>query len=147
MAHNNHVIEEGHSYREQFSFTQGQVEQFAELTGDNNPLHLDPEYAAKTPFGKPIVHGVLAGSVFSRILGTKFPGNGTIYIGQNFTFLRPIYIGEIYEAVVEVRSVDTKKHKATLATNVYQISDGRIVIKGQATVMHTTRIVAVPESA
>ncbi|MFL5730355.1 MAG: MaoC family dehydratase, partial [Cytophagaceae bacterium] len=74
------MIEQGQVYTESFSFTQEEVVRFAELTGDHNPIHLDPAYAANTLFKKPIMHGILGASVFSKVLGMQFPGEGTIYL-------------------------------------------------------------------
>ena len=75
------------SVTESFSFTQDKVILFAELSGDKNPLHLDEEYAKTTIFGKPIIHGFLGGSVFSKMLASNFWGKGTIYLQQNHGFL------------------------------------------------------------
>ena len=65
-----------------FSFTQKDVEAFAKVTGDNNPVHLDESYAAKTMFKRPIMHGMLGATVFSKVFGTMFPGEGTIYLSH-----------------------------------------------------------------
>jgi acyl dehydratase len=83
------MITLGQTYTHQFSFTQAQVQAFAEVSGDNNPLHLDAEFAATTPFKKPIMHGFLGGSIFSMILGTKFPGEGSVYLKQSMELLKP----------------------------------------------------------
>ena len=72
----------GLSYEHEFSFSQDSVKRFAEVTGDNNPIHLDSVYAATTPFKKPIMHGFLSGSIFSKVFGTIYPGEGTIYLKQ-----------------------------------------------------------------
>jgi len=71
---NKEKLNEKDEYRLTFSYSQEQVNKFAEVTGDNNPLHLDEEYAATTMFKRPIMHGFLGGSVFSKIFGTLFPG-------------------------------------------------------------------------
>ena len=75
-----------------FSFTQEQVLKFAESTGDNNPIHLDDEFAAKSIIEQKIVHGFLSGSVFSKIFGTIYPGVGTLYLKQSMVFISPMYI-------------------------------------------------------
>ena len=71
-------------YQTSFSFSQNDIIMFAELTGDKNPIHLDEEVAKNTIFGKRILHGFLGASIFSKVFGTIFPGEGTIYIKQNF---------------------------------------------------------------
>ena len=80
-----------------FSFTQEDVEAFAKVTGDNNPVHLDESYAAKTMFKRPIMHGMLGAAVFSKVFGTMFPGEGTIYLSQSLSFLKPMYVSENYK--------------------------------------------------
>ena len=75
---------------------------FAALSGDLNPAHLDPEYAATTPFKKIVAHGMLNGALISTLLGTKLPGPGTIYLSQELNFLKPVYIQDVLEIAVEV---------------------------------------------
>ena len=108
------------------------VQKFADVSGDWNPLHLDEEYAKNTLFGKCIVHGMLSASYISAILGTDFPGEGTIYLGQNLKFLNPIYIGEEIEISIEIISID-EKNRAVIKTDV-RCSDGKLAIEGEAMV-------------
>lgn len=70
-------------YTHEFSFTQDEVNRFAEVTGDKNPVHTDAAYAAKTLFRKPVMHGMLGAALFSKVFGTLFPGEGTIYLKQS----------------------------------------------------------------
>lgn len=133
-------LAEKQTYQLSFSFSQEDVRQFAEISGDKNPIHLDAEYAAKTPFKKPIVHGFLAGSVFSKIFGTLFPGEGTIYLKQEMSFTRPVYMDTTYEARLEVTSVDAEKHRAQVATTIVDKETEKAVIKGEATIMNTDKI-------
>jgi acyl dehydratase len=77
------MIQKGETYSHEFKFTQNEVNQFAEVTGDKNPVHTDAEYAAKTMFKRPIMHGMLSASLFSKVFGTLFPGEGTIYLKQS----------------------------------------------------------------
>ena len=76
-------IRVGDTYTQEVRYTQANVDMFAKISGDNNPIHINPEYAAKTPFGKPIVHGFFAGAIFSKVFGTQWPGEGTIYMFQD----------------------------------------------------------------
>lgn len=131
-------IKLGETFVENIRFTQERVNQFAECTGDNNPIHLDKEYAEKTPFKKPIVHGFFAGSVFSKVFGNQWPGEGTIYMFQEMAFLAPIFVEEDYIAKFEVIEVNEEKHRGLIKTTL-ETKDGKIAISGQAKLMHIER--------
>ncbi len=133
-------IKAGDTYSHSFTFTQQQVELFAEVTGDKNPIHLDAAYAASTPFKQPIMHGFLGGAVFSKVFGTLFPGEGTIYLKQSMAFTKPMLAGQEYEAQFTVREVNEEKHRAIVDTLMVEKSSGEATIKGEATVMNTTRL-------
>lgn len=130
------MIEEKTIYRHAFSFTQEDVNQFAHVTGDNNPLHLDADYAATTAFKKPIIHGFLGGSIFSKVFGTLFPGEGTVYLKQSMEFLRPMFVDTPYEAVFTVKEVDTAKHRAVISSEIMDQNTKKAVVRGEATVMN-----------
>jgi len=133
-------MEQGQSYIEVFSFSQDDVVKFAQISGDHNPLHLDEEYASKTMFGKPIIHGVLGASIFSKILGMKFPGEGTIYLKQEMNFKRPMYAGIQYEAVLTVKEVNKERHSAVIETKVKEKESGKVNLIGEASIMNKERI-------
>lgn len=133
-------IEVGTTYTHEFSFTQDEVVRFAEVTGDKNPVHLDEAYAAGTMFKKPIMHGFLGGSVFSKVFGTLFPGEGTIYLKQSMAFMRPMFVNTVYEVKMTVKEVNKEKHRATVETIIADKSTGDVVINGEASVMNVTRI-------
>ncbi len=126
----------GDTFRYSFSFSQEQVNRFAEVTGDNNPLHSDEAYAATTPFKRPIMHGFLGGSVFSKVFGTMFPGEGTVYLSQNMKFLRPMYVNTEYETVFTIKELNTEKNLATVTTQMLDKTSGKVTIDGEATVMN-----------
>ena len=107
-------IKFGDTYHEAVRFTQEKVQQFADVTGDNNPIHVDAAYASTTPFGKPIVHGFFAGSVFSKVFGTIWPGEGTIYLYQEMSFRAPVFVEQDYIAKFEVIELVDEKHCATI---------------------------------
>ncbi len=134
------LLQENDVFKETFSFSQAQVNQFAEVSGDKNPIHWDEAYAATTMFKKPIIHGFLGGSVFSKVLGTQFPGEGTIYMKQEMKFMKPMYVGTEYEAIITAKAVDSIKHRATLQTQVVEKTTGAVVIEGEANVMNLTKI-------
>jgi enoyl-CoA hydratase len=115
------------------TFTAADVQLFATLSTDDNPLHLDPEFAKTTPFGACIVHGALLVSLFSGILGRDLPGHGSVYMGQSHRFLRPILVGEEVTAYVEVKHIRDDKPIVTLAT-VCLNSKGEVAVEGEAVV-------------
>lgn len=114
------------------------IEAFAEVSGDDNPLHLDAKYAATTRFGERIAHGALVSSFISAALGTKMPGLGTVYISQNTKFLAPVKIGDAVVVEVFVISRDDKKNRVTLDTSCY-VKDKKVV-EGDAIVYVPSRV-------
>ncbi len=129
------MLKQGDFYEEQVTLSQQQVIAFAELSGDKNPVHIDEKFAAETSFKKPIVHGIFSAAIFSRLLGTIFPGEGSIYLGQTLQFKRPVYPGEAYTARVEITSLDGR-NSATFSTVLTHASTGKVVIEGEAKVMN-----------
>ena len=133
------MINIGDKFEHNFSYSQEDVVLFSKVTGDNNPVHLDDEYASKTIFKRPIIHGMLGASVFSKVFGTMFPGEGTIYLTQNIQFLKPMLVDTNYIAFFEVIEIDREKHRATVSTYVLN-EDGKKVIDGNAILMHTEKL-------
>jgi acyl dehydratase len=126
-------MEQGQTYTHDFIYSQQQVDQFAALTGDNNPLHLDAAYAAKTPFRKPIIHGFLGGSIFSKVLGTLFPGEGSIYLKQTMEFVNPMFVDVPYEALFTVKEI-LPNSIALIETQVLDKASRTVMITGEALV-------------
>jgi acyl dehydratase len=134
------MLELGQVYKETFSFTQEDVNRFAELTGDTNPIHIDPSYAANTIFKKPIMHGILGASVLSKVLGTQFPGEGTVYLKQEMNFKRPMYVDHTYEAVMTVKELNKDKHIAIIETKIVEKESGKVNLIGDAQIMNKEKI-------
>ncbi len=109
------------------------IRAFAELTGDNNPLHLDDEYAATTRFGRRIAHGMLAASLISTVLAAELPGIGTVYLSQNSQFVAPLYPGDTVTARVTVMKIRDDKPIVTLDT-ICENQRGELLINGEAVV-------------
>ncbi|TEU12259.1 MAG: MaoC family dehydratase [Anaerolineales bacterium] len=116
------------------TITEIDVQQFAELVGDNNPVHVDDAFASKTRFGRRIAHGMWGVSLISAVLGTRLPGPGTIYLSQTIQFLAPIYLGDTVTAQVTVAKVRDDKPIVTLET-LCQNQNGEVVVKGEAVVL------------
>ncbi len=111
------------------------VARFADVTGDTNPLHQDPDYAAKTRFGQCVAHGMLSAGFISAVLGTKLaPDCCVIYLSQSLRFLRPVKIGEMIRATAEVKGTDAQKRIVTVQTDCFN-QDGEPVVKGEAVVL------------
>ncbi|MBY5992160.1 MaoC family dehydratase [Ferrimonas balearica] len=126
-------LAQGQSAQIQKVFGPDEVAAFAELSEDRNPIHLDPDFAAQTPFGGPIVHGILLSSLLSGLLGQHLPGEGTIYLGQTLKFVRPVLVGEEVTARVTVAQVREDKPIVTLVTEVLN-SQGQPCVQGEAVV-------------
>jgi len=88
---------------------------FAEVTGDRNPIHLSEHFAAKTPFGTRIAHGLYTASLISAVLGTRLPGPGAVYISQTLNFRAPVKIGDTVEVQVAVAELLPERSRARLA--------------------------------
>ncbi|MDR3038493.1 MAG: MaoC family dehydratase, partial [Candidatus Adiutrix sp.] len=110
------------------------VEQYARLTGDVNPVHLDDSYAARSFFKKRVGHGMLAAGLISAVLGTRLPGPGTIYLNQELEFKRPIFLDEIITARVRVLEKYDRQEKIKLRTWVENQS-GRLILDGAALIL------------
>jgi|SRR5687768_9159433 len=133
------MIQEKQTYTHEFSYSQDEVNRFAAATGDKNPVHLDAAYAAKTMFKRPIMHGMLGASLFSKVFGTLFPGEGTIYLKQSLNFLKPMYVDTKYECVFTVKEVIRDKNRAVVET-VIRGKDGKVCTSGEAVVMNVDKI-------
>ncbi len=134
------MLEVNQNYKHEFQFTQEEVSRFAEVTGDKNPVHTDADYASKTMFKRPIMHGMLSASLFSKVFGTLFPGDGTIYLKQTLNFLKPMYVDTKYEATFMVKEVMKDKHRAIVETVIIHVESGNICTSGEATILNSERI-------
>lgn len=117
--------------------TEADIVKFAEVSGDNNPVHLDEAFAATTMFKGRIAHGMLSAGFISTVIGTKLPGSGTIYMSQTLRFKAPVRIGETVTATCTVTEIIAEKRRAVLST-VCKVGD-TTVIEGEALVMVPAR--------
>jgi 3-hydroxybutyryl-CoA dehydratase len=112
-------------------FTDEDVKTFARISLDCNPIHIDEEYAAKSPFGKKVVHGILQAGLISAVLGTKLPGEGAIYRDQTLTFKKPAFIGDKLIATVEITEMKERMGLLIMKTTVRN-EKGDLLVKGEA---------------
>jgi len=132
----------GDSYNATRCFTADDVGLFAGLTHDDNPMHIDPEFAAQGRFGACVVHGMLVGSLFGAIVGQRFPG--AIYLSQTLDFRKPVYVGETVRATIEVQSVRAAGRMLDFETRCSN-QEGELVLTGVARCLlpkHAREVVA-----
>lgn len=115
------------------TFLDKDVREFADVSMDTNPIHLDEEAAKKSIFGRRVVHGIATAGLISAVIGDKLPGFGSIYLGQNLKFTAPVFLGDTITATCEVTALRADKHIVTLST-VCTNQDGKVVITGEAVV-------------
>lgn len=115
------------------TLTETDIVLFAAASGDINSVHLNQEYAEKTPFGGRIAHGILTAGVVSACIANKLPGVGTVYLGQTLKFKAPVRPGDTVTATVTVKSLDADKNRVVLDT-ICQVA-GKTVLEGEATVL------------
>jgi len=128
------ALEIGVSASRSHTVTAEDIELYAKVSGDTNPVHLDDDYAKTTPFGQRIAHGMYGVGLISAILGNDLPGVGTIYLGQDIKFKAPVFIGDTLTATVELIKYREDKRIATFSTTVTK-QDGTVVIEGEAVVI------------
>lgn len=116
------------------TISESDIQLFAGISGDINPVHINEVEAANSLFKRRVAHGILVSGLISATLGMKLPGQGTIYLGQELKFKAPVYIGDTINAHVEVIELNLEKNIVKLAT-VCTNQSNTIVIEGIATVM------------
>lgn len=116
---------------------QADVDAFASVTGDHNPVHVDETFAKETRFGRRIAHGMLTASLISSVLANKLPGKGSVYLGQTLQFVAPVFPGDEITARVTVKEVREDKPIVKLET-ICVNQRGETVIRGEATILVPT---------
>lgn len=119
--------------KEQYTrrFTQEDFDRFAVLTGDDNPIHVDPVFSAQTRFSRTVAHGMLLYATICRVLNTSLPGPGSLQIKQEMMFQHPTYTDTEITATLDVTAVQSAKHPAEIHT-VIQLPDGNLALDGRA---------------
>ena len=113
--------------------TDRDIELFAEVSTDRNPVHLDDDYAQDTIFEGRIAHGMLTAGLISAVIGEQLPGHGTVYLGQSLKFLAPVRPGDLVTAEVEVTDIEHGKRRVRMETRC--LVGGKKVLIGEATVL------------
>ena len=126
-------MEIGQSAEAVRTVTEADLDMFAKVSGDYNPVHMDEEFARATPFRGRIAHGALVASYISGVLGNQLPGPGAIFLGLNMRFFHPVRIGDEVTTRVSVKSVDLKARKAVMEC-VCQVK-GNVTMQAEAEVM------------
>lgn len=119
------------------TITMEDIVKFSEVSTDVNPVHLDPAYAAATPFKGVIAHGMLSAGLISAVMANQLPGPGTVYLAQSLRFKVPVRPGEDVTATATIKKIDGRRKHVVLDT-ICTVR-GRTVIEGEATVMFPTR--------
>lgn len=131
--HTYESLEPGQSFTFTRFISMEDVQTFADITGDDNPIHVDVEYAESTRFGKPIVHGVLLLGIVSKALGRDFPGPGSVAVNISCRFVRPVPVGS--EITVEVKVVEKIEKYKHIKMRTYVYYGGKMVLGGEATLI------------
>ncbi len=126
-------IQEGDTAEVTHMIVEADLETFVRLTGDDNPLHVDPQYAQRTQYGDRIVHGMLAASFISTVIGTRLPGPGALWFEQHLRFAAPTRVGDTIRVVARVKHKSDALRVLVLDTTVYNQMD-ETLIEGEAKV-------------
>jgi len=119
------------------TISEADVYGFAGISGDTNPVHINEDYAATTPFGQRIAHGMLSAALISTVAGTKLPGPGAIYVDQQIKFKAPLFIGQTARAQITVKEINERRRRVICDTTVY-VGD-KAIATGEATFMVDAR--------
>jgi acyl dehydratase len=134
------ILSPGNSHSYEFSFSKQELEDWITLSGDTNVIHRDQVAAAESPIGEMAVPGIMTAMIFSRVLGTIFPGHGTVYKSQSLEFAAPVKLETKYTAHFRVLSVNRRHHRARIDTTVEDLATGEICLEGIAVVINRRRL-------
>jgi 3-hydroxybutyryl-CoA dehydratase len=135
------MIKVGDTFTHSFSYTQKDVDTYASVSGDTNPLHIDEAVGKASMFGRCIIHGYLGGSVFTKLFGTTIYADGNVYMKQLMQFMRPMFTDIAYEAVVTVSEIFPEKNRVLYKTEVFNAETKELTITGEALLMNKKQYV------
>lgn len=133
MPHTYSTLNVGDSFTWTRRVTMEDVRLFADVTGDDNPIHIDEDAGAQSRFGRPVVHGVYVLGLASKVLGRDFPGPGSIAVSISAKFLRPVPVGE--EVTIEVKVAEKVERHGHVKIRLYAYSGGKMAVGGEAVVI------------
>ena len=133
MAHTYDSLTVGDTFSWSRTLTMDDVRTFADVTGDDNPIHIDEAAGAASRFGRPVVHGVFLLGLASKVLGRDFPGSGSIAVSLEAKFLRPVPVGETVTIEVKVaEKIEARRH---VRMRMYGYVGGKMALGGEAVVI------------
>ena len=135
------MLKIGDEYRHKFSYTQQDVNDYARVSGDTNPLHIDEQAGKESMFGRNIIHGFLGASVFTKIFGSLWYADGHIYMSQNIKWLKPMFTDQEYEAVITVKEIFADKNRIIYDCKVFDVASGDQTIAAEAMLMNKKQYV------
>ncbi len=135
------MIQKGDQFKHRFSYTQEDVNLYAKVSGDINPLHIDAEAGKNSIFGRNIIHGFLGASVFTKIFGALWMADGHVYLKQTMQWLKPMFVDTNYEAVITVKEVFPDKNRVLYDCAIYDTTTGEQTFTGEALLMNKKQYV------
>ena len=135
------MLQIGDEFRHVYSYTQDDVDTYARVSGDTNPLHIDAAAGKASMFGRNIIHGFLGASVFTKIFGALWYADGHAYMMQNIKWLKPMFVDTQYEAVVKVKEIFPEKNRILYECAVYDATTKEQTIAGEAMLLNKKQYV------
>ncbi|MBK6859504.1 MAG: MaoC family dehydratase [Saprospiraceae bacterium] len=135
------MLQIGDQFSHIFRYTQEDVNLYAKVSGDVNPLHIDPEAGKASIFGRNIIHGFLGGSVFTKIFGALWKADGHVYLKQSMQWLKPMFVETDYEAIIKVKEVFPEKNRVLYDCAIFDKATGEQCFTGEALLMNKKQYV------
>ena len=135
------MLQVGDQFKHTYSYTQEDVDTYARVSGDTNPLHVDEAAGAASMFGRRVIHGFLGASVFTKIFGALWYADGHVYMTQNIKWLKPMFVDQDYEAVVTVKEIFAEKNRILYDCSVFDKTTGDQTIAGEAMLLNKKQYV------
>lgn len=130
------MLQKGDQFKHQFMYSQEDVNSFAKVSGDTNPLHIDKEAGEKSIFGRNIIHGFLGASVFTKIFGALWMADGHVYLKQTMQWLKPMFVDTKYEAIITVKEIFPEKNRVLYDCSIIDLKNGEQTFTGEALLMN-----------